>query len=125
MMERLPENDTELAIFQNNIKFLRKKENLSKKDMAKLLQISVNSLNKIESGIMPERFRIGIVFRIQQVFGVLPREQFQHIDTQSNPRQTLTGVAFYIPLRRKYYISDSAFPSCKSNRKIFCSPFSV
>ena len=81
MMERLPENDTEFVIFQNNIKFLRKKENLSKKDMAKLLQISVNSLNKIESGIMPERFRIGIVFRIQQVFGVLPREQFQHIDT--------------------------------------------
>lgn len=81
MMERLPENDTEFAIFQNNIKFLRKKENLSKKDMAKLLQISVNSLNKIESGIMPERLGIGIVFRIQQVFGVLPREQFQHIDT--------------------------------------------
>ena len=125
MMERLPENDTEFAIFQNNIKFLRKKENLSKKDMAKLLQISVNSLNKIESGIMPERLGIGIVFRIQQVFGVLPREQFQHIDTESNPRQTLTGVAFYIPLRRKYYISDSAFPPCNSNRKIFCSPFSV
>ena len=79
MMEHLPENDTEFVIFQNNIKFLRKKENLSKKDMAKLLQISVNSLNKIESGIMPERLGIGIVFRIQQVFGVLPREQFQHI----------------------------------------------
>ena len=47
--------------------------------MAKLLQISVNSLNKIESGIMPERLGICIVFRIQQVFGVLPREQFQHI----------------------------------------------
>lgn len=49
--------------------------------MAKLLQISVSSLNKIESGTMPERLGIGIVFRIQQVFGVHPREQFQYIDT--------------------------------------------
>lgn len=81
MMKRSQENDTELEIFQNNIKYLRKKENLSKKDMAKLLQISVSSLNKIESGTMPERLGIGIVFRIQQVFGVHPREQFQYIDT--------------------------------------------
>ena len=31
MMERLPENDTEFAIFQNNIKYMRKKRIFLKK----------------------------------------------------------------------------------------------
>jgi len=38
-----------------NISYLRKKHNLSKSKMAKILGISVKSLNLIESGVIPSR----------------------------------------------------------------------
>ncbi len=60
----------EIDNFTHNVKFLREKHNISKTKMADILGISFNSLNKIESGQMPKRMSVGVVFRIEQYFGV-------------------------------------------------------
>ncbi len=60
----------EMDNFAYNIKFLREKHNISKTKMSDILGISFNSLNKIESGQMPKRMSVDVVFRAEQYFGV-------------------------------------------------------
>ncbi len=50
---------------------------LSKKKMAKILGISIASVNKIESGIMPLGLRADVLFRIQDYFSISPKEQLE------------------------------------------------
>ena len=61
---------TEPYIFCCNVLALRKRNNLSKKDMAKLLGIGIGSLNKLEKGIIPERMSCTVLVRISKVFHV-------------------------------------------------------
>lgn len=68
------ETDRELDIFMKNIVWLRKKNELTKKEMAKILGISVCSLNKIEKGVFPPRTKVDIVVAIHCRFGIGPSE---------------------------------------------------
>ena len=72
--------EQEIDNFAHNVKFLREKHNISKTKMAQMLGVSFKSLNKIENGQIPKRLSVGIVFRIEQYFGVkchlLFKEQF-------------------------------------------------
>ena len=47
----------------NNLVNLRKKNGLSKKVMANVLNISIYALNKIERGELPEKLSVEIVFK--------------------------------------------------------------
>ena len=60
-----------------NISYLRKTHDLSKKEMAQLLGISISALNRIEQGELPSRLSISILFRIQTHFRVSPFEELE------------------------------------------------
>jgi DNA-binding XRE family transcriptional regulator len=59
-----------IDIFLYNIAWLRKHHGLSKKEMAKRLDIGLWSLNKIEKGELPPRLRCDIIFAVHQNFGI-------------------------------------------------------
>ena len=76
---------TEIEIFCNNIVFLRKQYGLSKRKMAEMLHIGVNSLNSIENGRLPPRISIDIFFRVWEVFGIKPGEQLENDLSKKSP----------------------------------------
>ena len=63
--------------FINNIAYLRKKNGLSKKEMANVLNISVYVLSKIEKGELPKKLSVEIVFNLQKHFKISPEKQFK------------------------------------------------
>ena len=67
-------NNNELSILCKNIKYLREKNNLTKAEMARVLQIGVNSLSKIEQGNFPPRISCEILFRLHSAFGIAPTD---------------------------------------------------
>lgn len=67
----------DLIAFQNNIIRLRKSNHLSKCEMTKRLGISIYYLNQIESGRIPDRMGVNIIFRIHKNFGISPCDQFK------------------------------------------------
>ena len=69
-------NDIQIAILCQNIKGLREKNNLSQKEMAKILGIGVAGLAKIEQGIIPPRASTNIIFKLSQYFKIKPHELF-------------------------------------------------
>lgn len=66
----------EIEAFLINVKKLRIENHLSKNKMAKKLNISVYTLNKIENGILPPKLTVEIVFKINKEFGIKSSEQF-------------------------------------------------
>ncbi len=63
--------------FCENIKILRISNDLSKKEMAQRLGISVRTLNIIESGELPKRLSTKIIFIIVDNFNVKPEDLFK------------------------------------------------
>ncbi len=72
--------DNELYYFTKNIVLLRKKNKLSKTKMAKMLGISTKSLNKLESGIIPPRIGVKVIFNIQDNFGIPAKCLFKYME---------------------------------------------
>lgn len=68
-----PNNEKQIQILCENIAFLRKENHLSKKEMATILGIGVQSLTKLENGELPPRLRVDIIFHIYDRFGILPQ----------------------------------------------------
>ena len=60
-----------------NIMLLRKVHSLSKKEMARLLGISISALNRIEQGELPPRLSVSILFRIQTHFHISPFDKLE------------------------------------------------
>ena len=48
--------------------------------MAKILKIGIESLNKIEKGVLPKRLSVNIVFCIEDYFKILAKDQFKRIE---------------------------------------------
>lgn len=71
------QTDIDLQIFCRNIQTLRKQNNLSQKEMAQKLGISVASLRKLEQNRLPPRMSCAVFVRIWQEFGVKPSAMFQ------------------------------------------------
>lgn len=63
-------NDNIMKILSHNILYLRTKNHITKKEMAKILGIGIITLNKIEQGFLPPRLSVEILFRIRDYFGV-------------------------------------------------------
>ena len=62
--------------FCENVKYLRAKYKLTKKEMSNILGISVRSLNLIEQEIIPPRLRCDIIFNLYDKFGITPSTLF-------------------------------------------------
>ena len=72
-------NDTQIAIFCQNVKMLREKNDLSEKEMAKILGIGVISLEKFEQGIIPHRTGVKLIFSLSQHFKIEPYKLFMYL----------------------------------------------
>ncbi len=70
-------NKNELDNVLDNIKWLRRNNNISKKQMAKILGIGLKTLNKIEDGEMPPRLGAGILCNISKHFGISSYKLFE------------------------------------------------
>ncbi|MBQ8338309.1 MAG: helix-turn-helix domain-containing protein [Oscillospiraceae bacterium] len=68
--------EQELGIFCENVKRLRQREGLSKKEMAKKLGIGVKSLTLIESGIVSKRLGANVLLNILNNFNIYPSDMF-------------------------------------------------
>jgi DNA-binding XRE family transcriptional regulator len=68
--------ETEIMIFCENIKSIRKTNKLSKKEMAKLIDIGTKSLTLIENGRLPPKLGCDVLFEIQKEFGIAPKTMF-------------------------------------------------
>ena len=66
----------EIQILCENVKTLRMREKLSRKEMASRLGIGVFSLTKLETGILPPRLTCQFLFSIHARFGVSPTDMF-------------------------------------------------
>lgn len=66
----------QMDIFLHNIAWLRNHYGISKKRMAKILGVSVGTINKMESDILPPRLDVSIIFNIQDYFGIKLTELF-------------------------------------------------
>ena len=72
----------EVHLFCENVKALRQRENLSKKEMAKRLGIGVGSLTQLERGTLPPRLRCNVLLKIYNCFGVSPDRMFLPIEKE-------------------------------------------
>ncbi|MBP3324188.1 MAG: helix-turn-helix transcriptional regulator [Clostridia bacterium] len=63
----------ELEILLKNIKTLREINHLSKKEMASILNISINTLNRIEKEIMPKSLGVNVLINIFHHFKIYPQ----------------------------------------------------
>lgn len=64
--------EEKLRTLAYNIAALRKQHHLSKAAMARLLQISVHTLTRLEQGDVPHTLGISILINTYEHFGVLP-----------------------------------------------------
>ena len=69
--------DDSIKNFMQNITDLRKQNGLSKRQMAKLLGVSVRTITRLEKGELPPNLSIKTVFRIQTHFGVAAKDQWK------------------------------------------------
>ena len=60
------------AVFCQNIKRLREKNRLSKRQMARILHIGTKSLTMLENGIIPPRMDVAVLIYISSYFRVRP-----------------------------------------------------
>lgn len=67
-------NTEEIAIFCENVRRLRTKHGLSKKEMARRLEIGVHSLSLLESGVLPKWLGCDIIYAIHDHFGITPNK---------------------------------------------------
>ena len=64
----------DIFIIRQNIKWLRDKNKLSLQEMSEILGITINSLKKLESGILPKRLNLDFLFKIHSYFNILPKD---------------------------------------------------
>ena len=76
-------NHEEIAVFCQNIKELREKDNLSKKEMAKIIGIGVAGLTKLEQGIIPPRAGMDMILNFSRYFKIKPSKLFMCLQAKS------------------------------------------
>ncbi len=66
--------EKEYKVLLDNIVWLRKHYEFSKERMADIMGISVEMLNEIESGRMPEELTVEAILNIQDFFRIEPQD---------------------------------------------------
>ena len=72
-------NQDEILVFGENVKKLRKKENLSKKEMADIMGVGVRSVTMLENGVLPLRLDVKALQRLSLRFGIKIEDLFSEI----------------------------------------------
>ena len=72
-------DQTEISILCENVKRLRKRENLSKKEMARLMGIGVRSITMLENGVLPIRMKANALWYLKWRFGITIEELLSKI----------------------------------------------
>ena len=62
--------DDVICYFKHNIRVLRRKYNLSQKEMAQIIGVSVGTLRRMERGDNNVRTHCGMVLRVCERFGI-------------------------------------------------------
>ena len=70
---------TEISIFCENVKRLRKREKMSKKEMARIMHIGVRSITTLENGTIPVRMKYDVILRLKCHFGITVEDLFTKI----------------------------------------------
>ena len=70
------ENSKDIVIFCQNVKILRERNGLSRKEMAEIMGIGLKSLDKLEQNILPSRITVSAIKRLSQYFKIKPHELF-------------------------------------------------
>ena len=65
----MEENNCEI-LFCKNVSYLRRKNNLSQREMTNKLNIGIETLRKLESGTIPKRVGVEILWRIYEEFNI-------------------------------------------------------
>ena len=73
------ETKNEYAIFCENVRRLRKKHKLSKREMAGRLHIGVKMLTMIENGVLSPRLRADVMIDIYLNFGMSLDDQLTRL----------------------------------------------
>jgi len=74
--------EPELSNLLYNIKYLRLKHGLSKKEMTELMGIGLGSLNRIESGEVPRNLGTRVIVELMLHFRVSARDLMEkHLDS--------------------------------------------
>ena len=68
------ENQEQLLNFCDNVRLLRRRAGLTKKEMAKRLGVGVGSISMLEKGVVPKRLSCEVLFRLALEFGVSPTD---------------------------------------------------
>lgn len=71
--------DKEASIFCNNVKLLRKQNELSREEMAEICGINVPDLIQIEQGSLPKTITVDIAIRLFLYFDISPEKLFHPI----------------------------------------------
>ena len=79
-MDNYNDTNKELEILMKNIKYIRNKNGLSKTEMARMLGIRINTLEKIENCIITKSLTVEIIYRIHKTFGISPSQQFKPLN---------------------------------------------
>lgn len=66
----------EFLYFSQHVRRIRREQKITQKEKANRLGISVNTLSMIERGILPPRLSCEILFRMQDQFGIQPKDLF-------------------------------------------------
>lgn len=72
-------NYFEIESFCKNMRNLREANNLSKKEMAHKLNVSVATISKIENGTIPPRLSYIIIVDIYNEFGIIPSQMLNEL----------------------------------------------
>ena len=64
------ETSRNIEDFCRNIAYLRKKNGLTQKQMAKIMGTSVYSIRLLEHGVMPEQLPYTVLYPLHEYFGV-------------------------------------------------------
>ena len=66
--------DKEIETMLHNLIWLKKDNNFSKKDIAKLLEINVADWEQIEQSVLPKNLKVNIFYIILENFGIHPSD---------------------------------------------------
>ncbi len=72
----------ELQNLCRNVLYLRKKAGLSQREMAALLHIGVPSLRLLESGTLPTKISVEVIFHLAGCFQLPPASLFAPLDAE-------------------------------------------
>ena len=91
----------EIENYLYNVKSLRLHHGITKKQMAKILGISIGSMNKIERGTMPPRLSVKIIINIYNYFCLLSEEMFtRKFDENDMPIKIVRDDVLDVPFSR-------------------------